>query len=119
MNHNIHYNNKVNPYTNMNKRKYRIIEEKYNNYSLFYPQYKDADCGAYFIKDNNGNNIKSEYQYFTKWIEKKLTITSFSYKEKVSYDNLKDANDRIQLDINQRKEHIIKETIIHEYKHNE
>ncbi len=39
-------------------RKYRIIEEKYEHVSYFYPQYK-------IETDENGKNIKSEYQNFS------------------------------------------------------
>jgi len=52
----------------MSKRKYRIIEEKYGHVSHFYPQYKDENVDYYVLgQDENGKDIKSEYQYFGKF----------------------------------------------------
>ncbi len=82
-------------------RKYRIIEEKYEHVSYFYPQYK-------IESDENGNTIKSEYQYFMSWNEKG------ALKRDV-YISLSEARKRIEWDIKQRTPEELKETIIHEY----
>ena len=82
-------------------RKYRIIEEKYKHISYFYLQYK-------IESDENGNTIKSEYQYFRSWNEKG------ALKRDV-YISLSEARKHIELDIKQQKPEELKETIIHEY----
>ena len=79
-------------------REYRIIEEKYEHISHFYPQYKDE----------NGNDIKSEYQYFGSWNK------NSKFKRDMFYD-LSNARHRIEIDIQQSKVEELKETIIHEY----
>ncbi len=49
-------------------RKYRIIEEKYEHISHFYPQYRDENVAYYVLgKDENGKVTKSDYQYFGKF----------------------------------------------------
>ena len=79
-------------------REYRIIEEKYEHVSHFYPQYRDE----------NGKDIKSDYQYFGSWIQ------GYVWKRDVFYD-LPMARHRIEMDIQQRTTEELKETIIHEY----
>ena len=82
-------------------RKYRIIEEKYEHLSHFYPQYRDENVAYYVLgKDENGKVIKSDYQYFG--------------KKDVYYD-MSNARHRIELDIQQKRTEELKETIIHEY----
>ena len=82
-------------------RKYRIIEEKYEHVSYFYPQYK-------IESDENGKDIKSEYQYFSGWNKKG------ALKRDV-YISLSEARKSIEIDIKQRTPEELKETIIHEY----
>jgi len=82
----------------MSRRKYRIIEEKYEHISHFYPQYKDE----------NGKDIKSDYQYLGSWNK------NSRWKRDVFYD-LPMARHRIEMDIQQRTTEELKETIIHEY----
>tara|TARA_R100000544_G_C2207269_1_gene49985 strand:- start:409 stop:660 length:252 start_codon:yes stop_codon:yes gene_type:complete len=82
-------------------RKYRIIEEKYEHVSYFYPQYK-------IESDENGNTIKSEYQYFRSWNEKGVL-------KRDVYISLSEARKCIEMDIKQRTLKELKETIIHEY----
>jgi len=90
-------------------RKYRIIEEKYEHVSHFYPQYKDENCAYYILgKDENGNDIKSEYQYFGSWNK------NSKWKRDMFYD-LSNARHRIEIDIHHSKVEELKETIIHEY----
>lgn len=95
-------------------RKYRIIEEKYEHVSHFYPQYRDEDIAYYVLgQDKNGNNIKSEYQYFGSW--KEHSFTGSSHWEKDLFYDLSNARRRIEMDIQQRTAEELKETIIHEY----
>ena len=89
-------------------RKYRILEEKYEHISYFYPQYRDENVAYYILgKDENGNDIKSEYQYFGKWED-------YVWKRDVFYD-LSMARHRIEMDMQKYKPGELKETIIHEY----
>ena len=93
----------------MSKRKYRIIEEKYEHVSHFYPQYKDEDVVYYVLgQDESGNDIKSEYQYFGSWNE------NSKWKRDMFY-GLSQSRKRIEIDIEQRRIKELKETIIHEY----
>ena len=93
----------------MSKRKYRIIEEKYEHVSHFYPQYKDEDVVHYILgQDENGNDIKSEYQYFGSWDEN-------SKWKRDMFHGLPQSRKRIEIDIKQRRIEELKETIIHEY----
>ena len=93
----------------MSKRKYRIIEEKYGHVSHFYPQYKDENCAYYVLgQDENGKDIKSEYQYFGSW--NKIG----SWKRDMFY-SLPMARHRIEMDIQEHTTEELKETIIHEY----
>ena len=90
-------------------RKYRIIEEKYEHVSYFYPQYKDESVVYYTLgQDENGNTIKSEYQYFQSWNEK-------GFLKRDVYISLSEARKCIEMDIKQRTPEELKETIIHEY----
>ena len=92
-------------------RKYRIIEEKYEHVSYFYPQYKDEGVVKKYYtlgKDENGKDIKSEYQYFSGWNKKG------ALKRDV-YISLSEARKSIEIDIKQRTPEELKETIIHEY----
>jgi hypothetical protein len=90
-------------------RKYRIIEEKYEHVSHFYPQYKDEDVAYYVLgHDGNGKDIKSEYQYFSSWNEKGIM-------KRDVYISISEARKRIEMDIKQRTSEELKETIIHEY----
>lgn len=91
-------------------RKYRIIEERFNEYvSHFYPQYKDEGVVYYTIGyDEKDNSIKSEYQYFRSWNEKGVL-------KRDVYISLSEARKRIEMDIKQRTPEELKETIIHEY----
>ena len=90
-------------------RKYRIIEEKYEHVSHFYPQYKDENCAYYIVdQDENGNNIKSEYAYLSSWDE------NSKWKRDMFY-GLPQSRKRIEIDIEQRRIKELKETIIHEY----
>jgi len=92
----------------MSKRKYRIIEEKYEHVSHFYPQYKDENVAYYVLgRDENGKDIKSEYQYFGSWNKKG------SWKRDRFYE-LSQARKRIEIDIQQQTTES-KETIVHEY----
>jgi len=100
----------------MSKRKYRIIEEKYEHVSHFYPQYKDENCAYYVLgQDKNGKDITSDYQYFGSW---KLTeISGVSFWQKDFFYDLSNARHYIENDI-QVQEHTteeLKETIVHEY----
>ena len=90
-------------------RKYRIIEEKYEHVSHFYPQYRDENVSHYVLgSDENGKDIKSDYQYFGSWNK------NSRWKRDVFYD-LPMARHRIEMDIQQRTTEELKETIIHEY----
>ena len=94
----------------MSKRKYRIIEEKYEHVSHFYPQYKDENCAYYVLgQDENGKDIKSEYQYFGK------LENYFSEWERDMYYSLPMARHRIEMDIQEHTTEELKETIVHEY----
>jgi len=95
-------------------RKYRIIEEKYEHVSHFYPQYRDENVAHYVLgQDENGKDIKSDYQYFGKFEECNL-VGNKQWKKDVFYD-MSNARHRIEMDIQQRKGDELKETIIHEY----
>jgi hypothetical protein len=105
----------------MSKRKYRIIEEKYESVGLksythvcrFYPQYKDENVECYILgQDENGKTIESEYQYFGKF--KKCGLVGYQWKRDIFYDLLM-AKDRIEIDIKEQTPLKLKETIIHEY----
>ena len=94
-------------------RKYRILEEKFENVSHFYPQYRDENVAYYILRqDENGKDIKSDYQYFSKW-------QSNSFGDKVwakdMFFSLKQARNRIEIDIKHRKIDELKKIIIHEY----
>lgn len=90
-------------------RKYRIIEEKYENISHFYPQYRDENVAYYVLgQDENGKDIKSDYQYFGSW------DLNHKWKRYVFYD-MSNARKFIEMDIRNRKVEESKETIIHEY----
>lgn len=94
-------------------RKYRILEEKHEHISYFYPQYRDENVAYYILgKDENGNDIKSEYQYFGSWI--KDDFDEVNWERDVFYD-IQMARHRIEMDINERKVEEPKEIIIHEY----
>jgi len=94
-------------------RKYRIIEEKYEHVSHFYPQYRDENVAYYVLgKDENGKVIKSDYQYFGRWEDSKLG--NVRWKKDVFY-NMSKARHRIEMDIQQQTVEELKETIIHEY----
>jgi len=96
----------------MSKRKYRIIEENYGHVSHFYPQYKDETCVYYVLgRDENGKDIKSEYQYFGKFED--CGLVSGRWKRDRFYE-LSQARKRIEMDIQHTTEEL-KETIIHEY----
>ena len=86
-----------------NMRKYRIIEENYEHVSHFYPQYKDE----------NGKDIKSEYQYFGKFEDCGL-VGNKQWKKDVFYD-MSNARLRIEMDIQEHTTEELKETIVHEY----
>jgi hypothetical protein len=97
----------------MSKRKYRIIEEKYEHVSHFYPQYKDENCAYYVLgQDENGKDIKSEYQYFGKFED--CRFGEEQWKRDMSY-SLPMARHRIEMDIQEHTTEELKETIIHEY----
>ena len=94
-------------------RKYRIIEEKYEHVSHFYPQYRDENVSHYVLgSDENGKDIKSDYQYLGSW--KEHGIGASHWEKDVFYD-LSNARHRIEMDIQKRKGNELKETIIHEY----
>ena len=94
-------------------RKYRIIEEKYEHVSHFYPQYKDENVAYYVLgRDENGKIIESEYQYFGKFEDCGL-VGNEQWKRDMFYD-LPMARSRIEIDIQQQTTES-KETIIHEY----
>ena len=97
----------------MSKRKYRIKEEKYEHTSHFYPQYKDENVAYYILgQDENGKDIKSEYQYFGKFED--CGLVGYQWKRDMFYE-LPMARHRIEMDIQQRTTEELKETIIHEY----
>ena len=49
--------------------KYRILERKYDNCSIYYPQYREKNVEKYLIgADDIGADRFSEYQFFTEWI---------------------------------------------------
>ena len=74
-------------------RKYRIIEEKYEHVSYFYPQYKDESVVYYTLgQHENGNTIKSEYQYFQSWNEK-------GFLKRDVYISLSEARKSIEMEI--------------------
>ena len=79
-------------------RKYRIKEEKYDNVSYFYPQYKDKD--------------DSEYKYF--FNREPGLNEPLRLKRDVFYE-LPLARKRIEYDIKNQTTKKLKETIIHEY----
>ncbi len=96
-------------------RKYRIIEEKYEHISHFYPQYRDENVAYYVLgQDENGKGIKSEYQYFGKWEDCGLERVQRQWKRDMFY-GLSIAKRRIEIDIKQQTTEELKETIIHEY----
>jgi hypothetical protein len=96
----------------MGKRKYRIIEEKYEHVDRFYPQYKDENVAYYVLgQDENGKDIKSEYQYFGKFED--CVLGGYQRKRDMFYE-LPIARHRIETDIKESKQELI-ETIIHEY----
>ena len=96
----------------MSKRKYRIIEEKYEHVGRFYPQYKDENVAYYVLgQDENGKDIKSEYQYFGKFED--CGLGGYQWKRDMFYE-LPIARHRIETDIKESKQELI-ETIIHEY----
>ena len=95
-------------------RKYRIIEEKYEHVSHFYPQYRDENVAYYVLgQDENGKDIKSDYQYFGRWEDSGL-IGNKQWKKDVFY-NMSKARHRIEMDTQQQTVEELKETIIHEY----
>ena len=95
-------------------RKYRIIEEKYEHISHFYPQYRDENVAYYVLgKDENGKVTKSDYQYFGKFKYCEI-VGNRQWKKDVFYD-ISNARRFIELDIRHRKVEESKETIIHEY----
>lgn len=95
-------------------RKYRIIEEKYEHVSHFYPQYRDENVAYYVLgQDENGKDIKSDYQYFGKFEDCSL-VGHQQWKKDVFYHKSK-AIHRIEMDIQQFVNELKKETIIHEY----
>ena len=95
-------------------RKYRIIEEKDENISHFYPQYRDENVAYYVLgKDENGKVTKSDYQYFGKFKYCEI-VGNRQWKKDVFYD-ISNARRFIELDIRHRKVEESKETIIHEY----
>ena len=97
-----------------NMRKYRIIEENYEHVSHFYPQYKDENCAYYVLgQDENGKDIKSEYQYFGKFEDCGL-VGNKQWKKDVFYD-MSNARLRIEMDIQEHTTEELKETIVHEY----
>ena len=97
-----------------NMRKYRIIEENYEHVSHFYPQYKDENCDYYVLgRDENGKNIKSEYQYFGKF-EACGLVGNRQWKRDMYY-SLPMARHRIEMDIQEHTTEELKETIVHEY----
>ena len=98
--------------TKMSKRKYRIIEEKYEHVSHFYPQYKDENV-AYYVLGENGKDIKSEYQYFGK-LEDCGLVGNRQWKRDMFY-SLPMARHRIEMDIQEHTTEELKETIVHEY----
>jgi hypothetical protein len=96
----------------MSKRKYRIIEEKYEHVDRFYPQYKDENVAYYVLgQDENSKDIKSEYQYFGKFED--CVLGGYQWKRDMFYE-LPIARHRIETDIKESKQELI-ETIIHEY----
>ena len=96
----------------MSKRKYRIKEEKYEHTSHFYPQYKEENVAYYVLgQDENGKDIKSEYQYFGKFED--CGLVGYQWKRDMFYE-LSMARHRIETDIKESKQELI-ETIIHEY----
>ena len=96
----------------MSKRKYRIIEEKYEHVCHFYPQYRDENVAYYILgQDENGKIIESEYQYFGKFED--CGLVGKQWKRDMFYD-LSMARHRIETDIKESKQELI-ETIIHEY----
>ena len=98
----------------MSKRKYRIIEENYEHVSHFYPQYKDENCAYYVLgQDENGKDIKSEYQYFGKFEDCGL-VGNRQWKRDMYY-SLPMARHRIEMDIQEHTTEELKETIVHEY----
>ena len=99
-------------------RKYRIIEEKYEYVSHFYPQYRDDDVVRYVLgQDDDGKDITSGYQYFGSWKTSELSGADF-WKRDFFYD-LSMARHHIEIDIESYKTHelkeTLKETIIHEF----
>ena len=95
-------------------RKYRIIEEKYEHISHFYPQYRDENVAYYVLgKDENGKVTKSDYQYFGKFKYCEI-VGNRQWKKDVFYD-ISNARRFIELDIRHRKVGELKGTIIHEY----
>jgi hypothetical protein len=95
-------------------RKYRIIEEKYEHGSRFYPQYKDENVAYYVLgSDETEKDIISEYQYFSTWEVCGFFGETKLFKKEV-FSDLSMARHRIEID---KQEHIgekKKETIIHE-----
>ncbi|NDB30668.1 hypothetical protein EB151_14115, partial [archaeon] len=94
-------------------RKYRIIEEKYEHVSHFYPQYRDDNVAYYIVgTDESGQDIKSEYQYFGSWKN-----TGFGLSSKISnmrwekefYYGIEPARRRIEIDISSRETKDLKE----------
>jgi hypothetical protein len=94
-------------------KRYRIVEERYENVSHFYPQYKDENTAYYILgRDKNGKEIKSEYEYFGSW--KEHAPGASHWAKDVFYD-MSMARHRIEMDIQQNKGKELLETIIHEY----
>ena len=94
-------------------RKYRILEEKYEYGSHFYPQYKDENTACYVLGyDERGNAVKSDYQYFSSWKENSSGV---SYLKKTVFHDISMARHRIEMDIQEHKVGEPKEIIIHEY----
>jgi len=48
--------------------KYRVLEKKYENGSIYYPQYRKDNVEKYLLgRGEDGKDEFSDYQFFTEW----------------------------------------------------
>tara|TARA_R110000772_G_scaffold81439_1_gene173203 strand:- start:8598 stop:8897 length:300 start_codon:yes stop_codon:yes gene_type:complete len=94
------------------EKKYRILEEKHELGSKFYPQFREGQTIYLMGSDANGKDIYSDYQYCTNV----LVNGGIRTMGNIVFDNIKDAEKHIDLQSKHDKRNsAVIDTQIHEY----
>lgn len=77
-------------------RKYKIKEVRFDDeFSDFYPMYKDLNCAGYF---NETDGKIYEYSYFTKWVD---TLLAGPILDRIKFKTIEEAQEFINDDFNE------------------